>query len=421
MIETETQSQHAGPSADRLNVDVVRRDFPILDLKIGSHPLIYLDSAATSQKPQSVVDTLQRYYMLQNANIHRGVHYLSQSATDAYEESRRKIARFFNAGTENEIVFVRGATEATNLVAQTWGRRHVGKDDEILISELEHHANIVPWQMLCEEVGAHLKVIPIDDRCRLDLEAFERLLTDRTRLLAVTHVSNAVGTVNPVRWMIDRAHARGAVVLIDGAQSAPHLPVDLQALDCDFYVCSGHKLYGPTGIGILYGKYGILDQMPPYQGGGDMIETVTFEKTTYKAPPGRFEAGTPHIAGVVGLGAAVDYMTGLGRERIARHEADLIAYAGEKLADVPGLNIIGRPDERAGALSFTIEGAHPHDIGTILDSAGIAIRAGHHCAQPLMRRLGLPSTARASFACYNTFEEIDALGKAARKVHQLFN
>ncbi|RKX33720.1 MAG: cysteine desulfurase CsdA [Verrucomicrobia bacterium] len=421
MSETVSQSQLNSTLGSGLDVDAVRRDFPILDIQVGKKPLVYLDSAATAQKPQQVTDTIQRYYMMQNANIHRGVHYLSQSATDAYEESRRKIATFFNAATPDEIVFVRGTTEAINLVAQTWGRTNIKKDDEILISELEHHANIVPWQILCEEKGARLKVIPIDDRGRLKLDAFEKLLTSATRLLAITHISNAIGTVNPIREMIRRAHALDIPVLIDGAQSAPHLPIDLQALDCDFYVCSGHKLYGPTGIGILYAKYTILKSMPPYQGGGDMIQTVTFEKTTYKAPPERFEAGTPNIAGVVGLGAAIDYVQNLGRDRIARHETDLIAYAEDRLATVPGLKLIGSPETRAGALSFVIDGAHPHDIGTILDSEGIAIRAGHHCAQPLMRRLGLPSTARASFACYNTHEEIDALEKAARKVQKLFN
>ena len=421
MSETVSQSQFKPTPGSRLNVAAVRRDFPILDIQVGKKPLIYLDSAATAQKPQQMTDTVQRYYMMQNANIHRGVHYLSQSATDAYEESRRKIARFFNAATPDEIVFVRGTTEAINLVAQTWGRTNVSEGDEILISELEHHANIIPWQILCEEKGARLKVIPIDDRGRLDLDAFERLLTGATRLLAITHISNAIGTVNPIEEMIRRAHALNIPVLIDGAQSAPHMPIDLQALDCDFYVCSGHKLYGPTGIGILFGKYKILESMPPYQGGGDMIQTVTFEKTTFKVPPERFEAGTPNIAGVVGFGAAIDYVERLGRGRVARHEADLMAYAEERLATVPGLNIIGAPETRSGALSFAIDGAHPHDIGTILDSEGIAIRAGHHCAQPLMRRLGLPSTARASFACYNTLEEIDALESAARKVHKLFN
>lgn len=421
MSETVSQSQLKTTLGSSLDVDAVRRDFPILDIQVGTKPLIYLDSAATAQKPQQMTDTVQRYYMMQNANIHRGVHYLSQSATDAYEESRRKIATFFNAATPDEIVFVRGATEAINLVAQTWGRTNIKKDDEILISELEHHANIVPWQILCEEKGARLKVIPIDDRGRLNLDAFEKLLTSATRLLAITHISNAIGTVNPIEDMIRRAHALDIPVLVDGAQSAPHLPIDVQALDCDFYVCSGHKLYGPTGIGILYAKYTILESMPPYQGGGDMIQTVTFEKTTYKPPPERFEAGTPNIAGVVGLGAAIDYVQHLGRERIARHETDLIAYAEDRLVTVPGLKLIGSPETRAGVLSFVIEGAHPHDIGTILDSEGIAIRAGHHCAQPLMRRLGLPSTARASFACYNTHEEIDALEKAARKVQKLFN
>ena len=421
MSETASQSQLNTSSESRLDVAAVRRDFPILDIQVGKKPLVYLDSAATAQKPQQMTDTVQRYYMMQNANIHRGVHYLSQSATDAYEESRRKIARFFNAATPNEIVFVRGTTEAINLVAQTWGRTNIKEGDEILISELEHHANIIPWQILCEEKGARLKVIPIDDRGRLNLDAFEKLLTHATRLLAITHISNAIGTVNPIEEMIRRAHALNIPVLVDGAQSAPHMPIDLQALDCDFYVCSGHKLYGPTGIGILYGKYAILKSMPPYQTGGDMIQTVTFEKTTFKAPPERFEAGTPNISGVVGLGAAIDYVEHLGRGRIARHEADLIAYAEDRLATVPGLNIIGSPETRSGALSFVIDGVHPHDIGTILDSEGIAIRAGHHCAQPLMRRLGLPSTARASFACYNTHEEIDALENAARKVHKLFN
>lgn len=417
MTVKEIQSQEGAP----LDPQRVRRDFPILDIQVGSKPLVYFDSAATAQKPQVVIDTVQRYYMMQNANIHRGVHYLSQSATDAYEDSRRKIASFFNAASEREIVFVRGTTEAINLVAQTWGRRHLQAGDEILISALEHHANIVPWQLLCEQTGARLVVIPIDDRGRLDLEAYENLLSDRTRLLAVTHVSNAIGTVNPLRQMIPLARARGATILIDGAQSAPHFPIDVQALDCDFFVCSGHKIYGPTGIGILYGKYAILKEMPPYQGGGDMIQTVTFEKSTFKAPPERFEAGTPNIAGVVGLGAAIDYLESLGRDRVARYEAELMAYAEERLLTVPGLTLIGSPEERAGALSFVIEGAHPHDIGTILDNEGIAIRAGHHCAQPLMRRLGLPSTARASFACYNTREEIDALVKAAGKVQALFN
>ncbi len=417
MTAKEIQSQKDTP----FDPDKVRRDFPILDTQVGNKPLVYLDSAATAQKPQAVIDTIQRYYMMQNANIHRGVHYLSQSATDAYEESRRKVATFFNAASENEIVFVRGTTEAINLVAQTWGRTHLVEGDEILISELEHHANIIPWQLLCEQIGARIKVIPIDDRGRLDLEAYENLLSDRTRLLSVTHVSNAIGTVNPIEEMIPLARALGVTVLIDGAQSAPHMPIDVQALDCDFYVCSGHKLYGPTGIGVLYGKYDILKRMPPYQGGGDMIQTVTFEKSTFKPPPERFEAGTPNIAGVVGLGSAIDFVESLGRGRLAKYEANLMAYAEERLATVPGLSLVGAPEERAGALSFVIDGAHPHDIGTILDSEGIAIRAGHHCAQPLMRRLGLPSTARASFACYNTRGEIEALVKATQKVHALFN
>ena len=421
MSEAVSQSHPNTAAGSSLDVAALRRDFPILDIQVGNKPLVYFDSAATAQKPQQVIDAIQRYYMMHNANIHRGVHSLSQKATNAYEESRLKIARFFNAANPDEIVFVRGTTEAINLVAQTWGRTNIKKDDEILISELEHHANIIPWQILCEEKGARLKVIPIDDRGQLDLVAFEELLTDATRLLAITHISNAIGTLNPIEEMIRRAHALNTPVLVDGAQSAPHMPVDLQALDCDFYVCSGHKLYGPTGIGILYGKYQILETMPPYQTGGDMIQKVTFEKTTFKAPPGRFEAGTPNISGVVGLGAAVDYVEDLGREHIARYEAGLMAYAEDRLATVPGLKFIGSPESRTGSLSFVIDGVHPHDIGTILDSEGIAIRAGHHCAQPLMKRLGLPSTARASFACYNTHEEIDALEHAARQVHKLFH
>ncbi len=403
-----------------LDVEALRRDFPILDVRIGSKPLVYFDNAATTHKPQVVIDAVQRFYMLQNANIHRGVHYLSQQATDAYEQARGKVARFLGAGSPDEIVFVRGATEAVNLVAASWGGKHIRAGDEIVITEMEHHANIVPWQLLAERTGAVIRVAPITDEGDIDLARFHALLGPRTRLAAFVHVSNALGTINPVREMIAAAHAVGATVLLDGAQSAPHLPVDVQELGCDFFVCSGHKIYGPTGIGVLWGRREILADMPPYQGGGDMIEKVTFEKTTFKEPPSRFEAGTPHISGGIGLGAAVDYLDRIGRERIAAHEDELARYAVERLASVPGLRLIGRPKQRAGAVSFVMDDVHPHDIGTILDSNGIAIRAGHHCAQPLMRRFGVAATARASFGLYNTRSEVDALVAALGKVRQMF-
>ena len=403
-----------------LDVEAIRRDFPILDVRIGSKPLVYFDNAATTHKPQVVIDAIQRFYMLQNANIHRGVHYLSQQATEAYEQARGKVARFLGAASADEIVFVRGATEAVNLVATCWGGTFIRSGDEILITEMEHHANIVPWQLLAERTGAVLRVAPITDEGELDLARFRALLGERTRLAAFAHVSNALGTINPVREMIAAAHAVGAKVLLDGAQSAPHLPVDVQELGCDFYVCSGHKIYGPTGIGVLWGRRELLAAIPPYQGGGDMIEKVTFEKTTFKEPPSRFEAGTPHISGGIALGAAVDYLDRIGRERIAAHEDEVTRYAVEQLSGVAGLRIVGRPRHRAGAVSFVMDDIHPHDIGTILDSSGIAIRAGHHCAQPLLRRLGLAATARASFGLYNTRAEVDTLVAALAKVRQMF-
>jgi cysteine desulfurase/selenocysteine lyase len=404
-----------------LDVETVRRDFPILDIRVGDKPLVYLDNAASTQKPQAVIDVIQRYYMLQNANIHRGVHYLSQRATDAYEQARARIAQFIGAGTPDEVVFVRGATEAINLVAHSWGGRFLKAGDEILITALEHHANIVPWQLIAERTGAVIRVAPISDDGEIDLPALQAMLSKRTKLVAVAHVSNALGTVNPVREIIAAAHAHGALVLIDGAQSAPHLPVDVQELGCDFFVFSGHKVYGPTGIGILWGRAAVLESMPPYQSGGDMIQKVTFEKTTFKEPPGRFEAGTPHISGAIALGAAVDYLARLGRERIAAHEDEVTRYAVEKLSAVPGIRLVGRPAHRASVVSFLLDNAHPHDIGTILDSDGIAIRAGHHCAQPLMRRLGIPATARASFGLYNTKAEVDALVAAVARVRVLFS
>lgn len=404
-----------------IDVDAVRRDFPILDVTIGGKPLVYLDNAATTQKPQTVIDALQRYYMLQNANIHRGVHYLSQQATDAYEQAREVAARFFGAASAGEMVFVRGTTEGINLVAHSWGGKHVGPGDEILITEMEHHSNIVPWQLLAERTGARLQVAAVTDEGEVDLDSFHARLNERTRLVAVAQVSNALGTVNPVRELTAAAHKYGAVMLVDGAQSAPHLSVDLQELNCDFYVCSGHKLYGPTGIGLLYGRANLLEGMPPYHGGGDMIQKVTFEKTTYKSPPSRFEAGTPHISGAIALRAALDYIDRLGRDRIAAHEDDVTHYAEQQMGTVPGLRLIGTPRRRAGAISFTLEGVHPHDVGTILDSAGVAIRAGHHCAQPLMRRFGVPATARASFGLYNTRADVDALIAALEHVRKLFN
>jgi cysteine desulfurase/selenocysteine lyase len=398
----------------------VRKDFPILRQQVHGKPLVYLDNAATTQKPQAVIDRLTRYYAEENANIHRGVHALSERATGMYEDARETVRRFVNARHAREIVFVRGATEAINLVAATWGRAHVGAGDEIVISEMEHHSNIVPWQMLCEEKGARLRVIPITDEGELRLDELEPLLGERTRLVAIPHVSNALGTINPVGAIVGSAHARGIPVLVDGAQAVAHMPVDVQAIGCDFYVFSGHKMCGPTGIGVLYGRADRLEAMPPYQGGGDMIRSVSFARTTYNAVPQKFEAGTPNIAGAIGLAAAVEYLTSLGLDRVAAHEASLLEYGTAALATIPGLRLTGTARDKAGILAFLLEGAHPHDIGTILDREGVAIRAGHHCCQPLMARLGVPATARASLGLYNTRDDVDALVRALQAVREVF-
>jgi cysteine desulfurase/selenocysteine lyase len=401
-------------------MDRVRRDFPILARPINGKKLVYLDNAATSQKPEAVIGAISRYYEHQNANIHRGVHFLSVQATEAHEAARQAVQRFLNAADIREIIFVRGTTEAINLVAHTYGRTHVSAGDEVLITAMEHHSNIVPWQILCEEKRAHLKVAPINDRGEVRLEEFAKLLGPRTKIVAVTHVSNALGTVNPVRRMIELAHAVDVPVLVDGAQAVPHLSVDVQALDCDFYAFSGHKVYGPTGIGVLYGKAALLEAMPPYQSGGEMISSVTFEKTTYNKLPFKFEAGTPDIAGVIGLHAALEYLNDLDMNNVAAHERELLDYATEAVAAIPGVCLIGTANERVGVLSFVLEGVHPHDIGTILDQEGIAVRTGHHCAQPVMDRFGIPATARASFAVYNTRDEVDTLVQGIRKVKEVF-
>ncbi|MFI5399004.1 MAG: SufS family cysteine desulfurase [Candidatus Binatia bacterium] len=403
-----------------LDVAKIREDFPILRYPVHGKPLVYLDNAATTQKPQVVIDTLSRYYTTANANIHRGVHTLSERATQAYEAARATTRRFLNAADDREIIFVRGATEGINLVAQSYGRTFLKPGDEIIISTMEHHSNIVPWQILCEQVGATLRVITINNDGELHLDVYEGLLNERTKLVAIAHVSNALGTINPIRQVIDLAHHWNVPVLVDGAQAVPHLQVDVQALDCDFYTFSAHKLFGPTGIGVLYGKAALLDRMPPYQGGGDMISLVTFEKTHYNTLPYKFEAGTPHIAGGVGLGAAIEYVSRIGLDAIAAYEHDLLAYATDSLNAIEGLDIIGTAKEKAGVLSFVLEGVHPHDIGTVLDREGIAIRAGHHCAMPVMQRFGVPATARASLAFYNTEEEIDAMVAAVRKVKKVF-
>lgn len=402
-----------------LDIAKVRRDFPILDQAVHGKKLVYLDNGATSQKPRAVIEAVARYYQHDNANIHRGVHALSLRATDAHDEARESVRRFLHAAQTREIIFVRGATEAVNLVAETYGRANVGAGDEVLISAMEHHSNIVPWQILCEEKGARLRVAPINDAGELILEEFEKLLGPRTRIVAVAHVSNALGTVNPLRKIIKLAHDHGVPVLVDGAQAAPHLPIDVQALDCDFYAFSGHKVYGPTGIGVLYGKSELLEEMPPYQGGGDMIRSVTFEKTTYNVLPYKFEAGTPDIAGAIGLGAALEYVMNLGMDRVAAHEHDLLEYATAQVSAVEGVRLIGTARERAGVLSFVVDNVHPHDLGTILDREGIAIRTGHHCAQPVMERFGVPATARASFGVYNTRDEIDALVSGIRRAHEV--
>ena len=402
--------------------DVMRRraDFPILAESVNGHPLVYLDNAATTQKPRSVIDALSRYYAHDNANVHRGVHTLSQRATDDYEAARTNIARFVNAGAAEEIVFTRGTTDAINLVAQSFGRPMLRPGDEIVISALEHHSNIVPWQLLCGQTGAVLTVVPVDDAGEFDLDAYASMLGPRTKLVAITHVSNALGTITPIQRIIALARAAGVPVLVDGAQAIAHVAVDVRALDCDFYAFSGHKIFGPTGIGVLYAKAARLEAMPPYQGGGDMIRSVTFEKTEYNDIPYKFEAGTPNIAGAIGLGAALDYVRVVGIDAIEAHERDLLAYATARVSDIPGLRIIGTAKEKAGIVSFTLEGVHAHDVGTILDHGGVAIRAGHQCAMPIMTRFGVPGTARASFALYNTREEVDALVAGIERVRRMF-
>lgn len=402
------------------DVDRIRKDFPVLETSVNGRPLVYLDNAATSQKPRQVIDALSDYYQEYNSNIHRGVHYLSQKATDAYEESRSKIKEFINAAKSEEIVFVRGATEAINLVAQTFGKANIQRGDEVLITALEHHSNIVPWQIICDERGAKLRVVPMTDDGDLLLDEYQNLLSERTRIVAITQVSNALGTVNPVREMIVKAHQRDIPVLIDGAQAVPHTAVDVRDLGCDFYAFSGHKMYGPTGIGILYGRKKLLESMPPYQGGGDMIKSVSFEKTIYNDLPYKYEAGTPNISGGIALGVAVDYLNALDRSAVQEHENSLLEYATAQLLSIRGVEVVGRSKNKASVLSFVVDGVHPHDVGTILDSEGIAIRTGHHCAQPIMTRLGITATARASFALYNTKSEVDALVKGIYKVIEVF-
>jgi cysteine desulfurase/selenocysteine lyase len=404
-----------------LDVARIRADFPILGLQVNGKPLAYLDNAASSQVPQQVLERLRQYQTAEHANIHRGVHHLSEVATAAYEGARRRIGRFINAREEREVIFTRGTTSSINLVAHGFGRAFVGAGDEIILSHLEHHSNIVPWQMLCEERGAKLKIIPINDAGELLLDEYEQLFSSRTRLVAVTHVSNALGTINPVKEMIASAHSRGVPVLIDGAQAVPHMNVDVGDLDCDFYAFSGHKMCGPTGIGILYGKAHWLEKMRPFEGGGDMILSVSFEKTSYNTIPHKFEAGTPPIAAAIGLGATVEYLESVGMERIAAHEHALLEYATAQISALKGVRIIGTARHKAGVLSFTVDGVHPHDVGTILNEEGVAVRTGHHCAQPVMQRYRIPATARASFYLYNTFEEVDQLVRAVRRVQQIFS
>ncbi len=404
----------------RYEVERIRRDFPILSRNVRGKRLVYLDNAATTQKPKAVIDRIVRYYSEENSNVHRGVHYLSEVATVEYENARRFVKRFINANDEKEVVFTRGTTEAINLVAQSWGRANVREGDEILISAIEHHSNIVPWQMLCAEKNATLRIIPVNDAGELLIDEYERMLSPRVKLVAVGHASNALGTINPIKRMTAAAHANGSLILIDGAQGMPHIRVDVQDIGCDFYAFSGHKVYGPTGIGVLYGREALLDAMPPWQGGGDMILSVSYEKTTYNALPYKFEAGTPNIEGVVGLAAALEYIGSIGLENIAAYEHELQQYASKRLLEIPGLRLIGTAREKAAVISFVLEGVHPHDIGTILDREGIAIRTGHHCAQPLMLRFNVPATGRASFGLYNTKEEADALVAGLHKVIEVF-
>jgi cysteine desulfurase/selenocysteine lyase len=402
------------------DVETIRKDFPALQQMIYGKPLAYLDNAATSQKPVAVLDAVRHYYTSMNSNVHRGIHYLSAQATEAYEQARKTVQNLLHASDAAEIVFVRGTTEAINLVAQSYGRSFLRSKDEIIISEIEHHSNIVPWQILCDQIGAKLHVIPVNDQGELVLEEYVRLLSDRTKLVAIGHVSNALGTIHPLRKMIPMAHECGAVVLVDGAQAVPHLSVAVNELDCDFYAFSGHKMYAPTGIGILYGKESLLEKMPPYQGGGEMISSVSFEKTLYNKLPHKFEAGTPDISGAIGLGAAIQYVEGIGYEKIAVWEHELLAYATEALFRIPGLRVIGTAREKASVVSFVLEGIHPHDVGTVLDHEGIAVRAGHHCAMPTMKRFGVPATTRASFGLYNTKDEVDRLIAGIGKVREVF-
>ena len=407
-------------SPPELDVIRIRQDFPILHRTVRDKPLVYLDSAATTQKPKQVLDALAHYYAHQNANIHRGVYVLSAEATAAYDEARKKVQHFVNARSSQEVIFTRNSTESINLVAHSFGRENVGPGDEVLITHMEHHANIVPWQLLCERSGARLRVAPINDQGELLMDEFAQCLNARTKLVAIVHLSNSLGTINPVSEVIQLAHQQDVPVLIDGSQAAYHMPIDVQALDCDFYVFTGHKLYGPTGIGVLYGCERLLDSMPPFLGGGDMIRSVTFEKTTYADLPAKFEAGTPHIAGAVGLGAAVDYITAVGFDKISNHEAQLLEYGTAVLSEIPVLQLIGTARNKASILSFVLKGVHPHDIGTIVDMEGVSIRTGHHCTQPLMDRFGIPATARASIAMYNTRQEIDQLVHALHRVREMF-
>lgn len=404
-----------------LDVETLRQDFPILGRVVRGKPLVYLDNAATTQKPQQVIDAISRYYSETNSNVHRGVHYLSEQATLQYEGARQRVAKFLNAESEREIIFTRGTTEAINLVAASFGRKFLREGDEVILTEMEHHSNIVPWQMACDASGATLRVVPINDDGELLMDQFRQMLNPRTKLVAAVHLSNALGTINPAAEIIELAHAAGARVLIDGAQAVSHLPVDVRALDADFYAFSGHKIFGPTGIGVLYGKAELLESMPPYQGGGDMIRSVSFQRTTYNDIPYKFEAGTPHIAGAIGLAAALDYVEGVGLERIAAWEHELLEYGTELLQNIPGLRLIGTARQKSSVLSFVLESAHPHDIGTIIDSQGVAIRTGHHCAEPVMHRFGVPATARASVAFYNTRQELEVLASAIHNVNQLFS
>jgi cysteine desulfurase/selenocysteine lyase len=405
--------------ATGLDVERIRADFPILRTSAHGKPLVYVDNAATSQKPRQVIDATVRYYAEQNANIHRGVYLLSEQATAMYEGVRERAARFLNAREAREIIFVRGTTEAINLVASSYGRGNFGPGDEVLITAMEHHSNIVPWQLICEERGATLRVIPMNRQGELLMDEAAKLITAHTKLVALVHVSNSLGTINPVKEIVALAHAKGVPVLLDGAQAVPHGPVDVQAIGCDFYTVSGHKMFGPTGIGLLYGRAALLEAMPPYQGGGDMIRTVTFEKTSYAPIPAKFEAGTPNIAGVAGLGAAIDYLAALPWHAVAAHERDLLGYALEQLCDVPGLTVVGTARHKASVVSFTLDGIHPHDVGTIVDQEGVAVRTGHHCTQPVMDFFGIPATTRASFAFYNTRADVDALVAAVRRAREV--